>query len=176
MPRLVIEGTQWGDEGKGKITDFLAQTADVVVRFQGGNNAGHTINFNHEKYALKLVPSGIFNPRIKNVIANGVVVNPKALIEELEGLESRGITEYQLFISNRAQILMPYHIDLDAASEAVLGKSNIGTTKKGIGPCYMDKASRNGLRMGDLLNLDYLKERLETVLPIKNLELKSYGL
>lgn len=176
MPRLVIEGTQWGDEGKGKITDFLAQTADVVVRFQGGNNAGHTINFNHEKYALKLVPSGIFNPRIKNVIANGVVVNPKALIEELEGLESRGITEYQLFISNRAQILMPYHIDLDAANEAVLGKSNIGTTKKGIGPCYMDKASRNGLRMGDLLNLDYLKERLETVLPIKNLELKSYGL
>lgn len=176
MPRLVIEGSQWGDEGKGKITDFLAQSADVVVRFQGGNNAGHTINFNHEKYALRLVPSGIFNPKIKNVLANGVVINPKALIEELDELEKRGIKEYQLFISNRAHILMPYHIDLDAANETLLGKASIGTTKKGIGPCYEDKASRIGLRMGDLLNVDYLKERLKTILPIKNHQLKSFSL
>lgn len=176
MPQLVIEGTQWGDEGKGKITDFLAQQADVVVRHQGGNNAGHTISFNNEKFALKLIPSGIFSPTIKNVLANGTVINPKALLEELDNLEKRGITKYQLFISDRAQVLMPYHIDLDGAIENVLSNAKIGTTKKGIGPCYSDKAARNGIRIGDLIDPKYLKERLDTILPIKNIELRSYNL
>ena len=176
MPRLVIEGTQWGDEGKGKVTDFLASKADVVVRHQGGNNAGHTITFNNEKYALRLIPSGIFSPHIKNVLANGVVINPKALLEELQGLEERGIKDYQLFISDRAHVLMPYHIDLDGAIENVLEGKKIGTTKKGIGPCYTDKASRNGIRIGDLLDKDYLKERLSSILPIKNIELNTTGI
>ena len=176
MPRLVIEGTQWGDEGKGKVTDFLASKADVVVRHQGGNNAGHTITFNNEKYALRLIPSGIFSPHTKNVLANGVVINPKALLEELQGLEERGIKDYQLFISDRAHVLMPYHIDLDGAIENVLEGKKIGTTKRGIGPCYTDKASRNGIRIGDLLDKDYLKERLSSILPIKNIELNSYKL
>ena len=176
MPRLVIEGTQWGDEGKGKITDYLAQSADVVVRHQGGNNAGHTINYNNQKYALKLIPSGILSSRTKNVLANGVVINPSALIEELEQLKKKGVKNFQLFISNRAHIVMPYHIDIDQGLENKLGKANIGTTKKGIGPCYMDKASRIGIRMGDLLNETYLKEKLKLILPIKNDELKNLNL
>ncbi len=176
MPRLVLEGAQWGDEGKGKVTDYLAQKADVVVRFQGGNNAGHTIVFNGHKYALKLIPSGIFSPHIKNVLANGMVINVEALLSELATLESQGVKSYQLFISNRAQVLMPYHIDLDGASESVLGDHKIGTTKKGIGPCYQDKYARLGIRIGDLLDEEALKDRLETVLPLKNKELASYGL
>lgn len=176
MLRLAIEGSQWGDEGKGKITDYFAQKADVVVRSQGGNNAGHTIVYDGKKFALRLVPSGIFSANTINVIANGLVVNLEALFEELKGLEERGINNYQLFISNRAQILMPYHIDLDGAIEKKLGSSKIGTTKKGIGPCYTDKAARHGIRMGDLLNAQTLYTRLKEVLPIKNLELKSYDL
>ena len=173
---LVIVGTQWGDEGKGKITDFLAQRADVVVRYQGGNNAGHTITFGGEKFALRSIPSGIFSPPIKNVMANGMVINPKQMLEELRGLEARGIKNYQLFISNRAQVIMPYHMDLDGAAEALKGDKKIGTTKKGIGPCYADKASRIGIRVGDLLDKEYFKERLEDALVIKNMELKMYGL
>lgn len=176
MSTCVVMGSQWGDEGKGKITDFLAQDADVVVRYQGGNNAGHTIVVNGEKFALQSVPSGIFNPHIVNVIANGVVLNPKAFLEELSGLEARGITNYQLRISDRTSIIMPYHIMLDGASENLKGDKKIGTTKKGIGPCYTDKASRIGIRMGDLLEPDYFKERLHEALIIKNLELKMYGL
>lgn len=176
MPRLVVEGSQWGDEGKGKITDYLAMKADVVVRFQGGNNAGHTIVFDGHKYALKLLPSGIFNPHIKNVLANGMVINPKALLEELKGIEEKGFTNYQLFISDRAHILMPYHLDLDGAYESKLSDNKIGTTKKGIGPCYTDKAARFGLRMGDLLNPIELKERLKNTLNIKNMELEMLDL
>ena len=176
MLRLAIEGSQWGDEGKGKITDYFAQKADVVVRSQGGNNAGHTIVYDGKKFALRLVPSGIFSADTINVLANGLVINPKALFEELRGLEERGINNYQLFISNRAQILMPYHIDLDGAIESKLGSSKIGTTKKGIGPCYTDKAARHGIRMGDLLCAQTLRKRLKEVLPIKNSELESYDL
>ncbi len=173
---LVIVGTQWGDEGKGKITDFLAQKAGVVVRYQGGNNAGHTINFDGKKFALQSIPSGIFNPNIKNVMANGMVINPKALLTELENLNKCGIVDYQLFISDRASVVMPYHIMLDGASEELKGDNKIGTTKKGIGPCYTDKASRIGIRIGDLLDEEFFKERLSQALVVKNMELKMYGL
>lgn len=176
MSRLVVVGTQWGDEGKGKITDFLAQDANVVVRSQGGNNAGHTIHFNGEKYALQSIPSGIFNPKIKNVMANGMVINPKAFLEELKGLENRGVHDYQLFISNRAHVVMPYHILLDGAYEQFKGDSKIGTTKKGIGPAYTDKASRIGIRVGDLINPTTFKKVLSQTLVIKNMELKMLGI
>ena len=176
MSTCVVMGSQWGDEGKGKITDFLAQEADVVVRYQGGNNAGHTIVIDGVKYALQSIPSGIFNPHIVNVVANGVVLNPKAFLEELHGLEARGITNYQLKISDRASLIMPYHLMLDGASENLKGDKKIGTTKKGIGPCYTDKASRIGLRVGDLLEPAYFKERLHDALLVKNMELKMYGL
>ena len=176
MSCCVVMGSQWGDEGKGKITDFLAQEADVVVRYQGGNNAGHTIVVDGKKFALQSVPSGIFNPHIVNVVADGVVLNPKAFLEELHGLEERGITNYQLKISDRTQVIMPYHIMLDGASENLKGDHKIGTTKKGIGPCYTDKASRIGIRMGDLVEPEFFKERLHEALVIKNMELKMYGL
>ena len=173
---LVVVGIQWGDEGKGKMTDYLGQKADVVVRFQGGNNAGHTITFGGNKYALQSIPSGIFNPRIKNVMANGMVINPKAAIAELEGLKQRGITDFQLYISDRAAVIMPYHIMLDGAYETLKGGKNIGTTKKGIGPAYTDKYSRIGIRIGDLLDKEYFAERLEDALLQKNMELKMLGL
>ena len=173
---LVVVGIQWGDEGKGKMTDYLGQKADVVVRFQGGNNAGHTITFGGNKYALQSIPSGIFNPRIKNVMANGMVINPKAAIAELEGLKQRGITDFQLYISDRAAVIMPYHIMLDGAYETLKGGKNIGTTKKGIGPAYTDKYSRIGIRIGDLLDKEYFAERLKDALLQKNMELKMLGL
>lgn len=175
MPRIVCEGSQWGDEGKGKITDYLAQNADVVVRFQGGNNAGHTIIFNGHKYALKLIPSGIFSSHIKNVLANGMVINPQAFLEELKMVEDAGFKDYQLFISNRAHVIMPYHLDLDGAIEELLSDDKIGTTKKGIGPCYTDKASRVGIRIGDLLDPEQLRKRLTTTLAYKNMELKMFN-
>ena len=159
MSRLVIVGSQWGDEGKGKVTDFLAQHADVVVRSQGGNNAGHTITIGDEKFALQTIPSGIFNKNIKNVLANGMVINPRAFLSELEELHKRGITEYKLYISNRAHVVMPYHLDVDGAYEKFKGDNKIGTTKKGIGPCYADKANRIGIRIGDLLSEETLRER-----------------
>ena len=176
MSRLVVVGVQWGDEGKGKMTDFLAQNADVVVRYQGGNNAGHTITFNGQKYALQSIPSGIFNPKIKNVMANGMVINPKAALAELEKLHSLGITDYQLFVSDRAAVIMPYHIALDGAYENAKADKMIGTTKKGIGPAYADKYNRIGIRMGDLLDREYFAERLKDALEVKNLELKMLGL
>lgn len=174
--RLVVVGSQWGDEGKGKVTDFLGQNADVVVRSQGGNNAGHTITIGKEKFALQTIPSGIFNPHIKNVLANGMVINPKEALKELEGLKARGITKFQLFISNRAHVIMPYHILLDGAYENLKGNNKIGTTKKGIGPCYADKVNRIGIRMGDLIDEESLKETLSLTLPLKNKELKMLGL
>lgn len=176
MSTLVIEGSQWGDEGKGKITDYFAQMADVVVRSQGGNNAGHTITINNEKFALRSIPSGIFNPHIKNVLASGMVINPKQMLEELHNLESRGIKDYKLYISNRAHVVLPYHELLDGAYEKYKGDHKIGTTKRGIGPCYSDKANRIGIRMGSFINEEDFKECLIDALKIKNEELKMLGL
>ena len=176
MSTLVIVGSQWGDEGKGKITDYIAQESDVVVRSQGGNNAGHTITFGGEKFALRSIPSGIFNPKIKNVMANGMVINPKQMLEELKGLEERGITKYQLFVSNRAHVVMPYHQALDGAYEQFKGDKKIGTTKRGIGPCYADKANRIGIRICDLINPEVFAKTLKDTLTIKNMELKMLGL
>ena len=176
MSTLVVVGSQWGDEGKGKITDYLAQESDVVVRSQGGNNAGHTITFDGEKFALRSIPSGIFNPHIKNVMANGMVINPKQMLEELAGLEARGIKNYQLFVSNRAHIVLPYHEMLDGAYEQFKGDKKIGTTKRGIGPCYTDKASRVGIRIADLIEPELFKVALKDALNIKNMELKMLGL
>ena len=174
--RLVIIGTQWGDEGKGKITDYFACRANMVVRYQGGNNAGHSVMFNGKKYSLQSIPSGIFNPETINVMANGMVINPEALVGELHKLHEEGITQYQLFISDRAAMVMPWHQDLDGAYECLKGGKLIGTTKKGIGPAYSDKYSRTGLRMGDLLEPEYFAERLKAALDIKNRELESLGL
>lgn len=174
MKRTVVVGTQWGDEGKGKVTDYLAQESDVVVRYQGGNNAGHTIAFNGEKYALHLIPSGIFNPTTKCVLANGMVINLKAFFEELEMLESRGITDYKLYVSDRAHVIMPYHIELDGALEELKGSSLIGTTKRGIGPCYSDKANRDGIRIGEILGDEkLLYNKIKDNLAIKNVLFKA---
>lgn len=174
--RLVVIGSQWGDEGKGKITDYFACRADMVVRYQGGNNAGHTVMFDGHKYSLQSIPSGIFNPKTVNVMANGMVVNPVSVIAELEKLHAQGVTDYQLRISDRAAMVMPWHADLDGAYESLKGGAFIGTTKKGIGPAYSDKYSRVGLRMGDLLEPDYFAERLRNALLEKNAELKMLGL
>ncbi len=175
MSTLAIEGMQWGDEGKGKITDYYASKAEIVVRSQGGNNAGHTIQHNGTRYALRLLPSGILNPNVVNVLADGMVVNPFSLLEEIKNINEKGIHSFQLLISSRASVLLPYHIEIDKARENALGDKKIGTTKNGIGPCYEDKAARLSIRIGDLLNKEYLHERLSTVLPLKNLELKAYG-
>lgn len=172
---IVVVGTQWGDEGKGKITDFLATNADVVVRSQGGNNAGHTIHFDRQKFALHLIPSGIFNPNIKNVMANGMVINPKALIEELSALMQRGVVNFQLFISDRAQVVMPYHLVMDDLLEEIKQDQAVGTTKKGIGPAYTDKISRFGVRMIDLLYPDSLENAVKNALNFTNPVLKTFG-
>ena len=169
---FVLEGLQWGDDGNGKITDYLASHMDIVCRHQGGNNAGHSLVVNGVRYALKSLPSGIINPKIINVIANGCVVNLFSLIEEINTLKEKGITNFNLYISSRAHIIMPYHLDLDGAYEELLKNGKIGTTKKGIGPCYSDRASRLGIRVGDILEPEYLKKRLEEILPIKNLTLR----
>jgi adenylosuccinate synthase len=176
MSALVVVGSQWGDEGKGKITDYLAQESDVVVRSQGGNNAGHTITFGGEKFDLRSIPSGIFNPKIKNVMANGMVINPKQMLEELHGLEERGIKDYQLFVSNRAHIVLPYHELLDGAYEQFKGDKKIGTTKRGIGPAYADKSNRIGIRIADLIDPEAFKNALKATLTIKNMELKMLGM
>ncbi|MDP4104764.1 MAG: adenylosuccinate synthase [Bacillota bacterium] len=168
MTSVVVVGTQWGDEGKGKITDFLSENAEVVARYQGGDNAGHTIKFNGETYKLRLIPSGIFNKEKICVIGNGMVVNPKSLVEELAGLHERGITTDNLRISNRAHVILPYHLKLDEVEEANKGENKIGTTKKGIGPAYMDKAARVGIRMADLLDREVFEEKLEKNLKEKN--------
>ncbi len=163
----VVVGTQWGDEGKGKITDFLTAKADVVVRYQGGNNAGHTIVFDGNKYALHLIPSGIFNQNTVNVLANGMVINPEALASELSYLHDNNLKEYNLMISDRAHIVMPYHIDLDKYYETCKGDNKVGTTNKGIGPAYTDKASRFGIRVCDLFCETTLREKIAFNLMIK---------
>lgn len=174
--RLVIIGSQWGDEGKGKITDYFACKSDMVVRYQGGNNAGHTVVFDGHKYSLRSIPSGIFNPHTVNVMANGMVINPASVVKELEILHEKGVTDYQLYISDRAAMVMPWHSVLDGAYESGKGDAKIGTTRNGIGPCYSDKYARIGLRMGDLLEPEYFAERLRAALEVKNRELRSYGL
>jgi len=168
-----IIGAQWGDEGKGKVTDYLAEDCKVVARSQGGNNAGHTIVVDGKKHKLHLLPSGILRTDIISVIGNGVVVNPDVLLNELENLDGeRG----QLLISDRAHVIMPYHKLLDGGEESSKGKSMIGTTGNGIGPCYSDKASRVGIRMGDLLDDDIILERLEKALPRNQALLGHYGI
>jgi adenylosuccinate synthase len=166
--RVVVVGTQWGDEGKGKITDFLASGAEVVVRSQGGNNAGHTINMNGQKFALHFIPSGIFFPKIKNIMANGMVIEPVAFFKELDDLAARGVKDFHLYVSDRAHVIMPYHIDLDGLWEAFRGDSAVGTTRKGIGPCYADKASRIGIRIGDLIDPAAFALRLKANLTVTN--------
>ena len=176
MASVVIVGSQWGDEGKGKMTDYLSQEADVVVRSQCGNNAGHSIVFDGKKFALRLVPSGIFGAKKLSVIGNGVVVNPKALLEELHYLEENDIDVSGLRISNRAHVTMPYHILLDKCEENAKGDQKVGTTQKGIGPTYMDKVARIGIRMCDLLEKDTFEKKLRENLKIKNeMFTKIYG-
>ncbi len=175
MPGIVIVGAQWGDEGKGKLTDLLAEQADVVARFQGGNNAGHTIVRDGDEFKFHLIPSGILYPGKTCVIGNGVVIDPAVLIEELEGLRRRGIDSGGLRISANAHLIMPYHVMLDTAGEARLGKLEIGTTKRGIGPCYADKASRLGIRVQDLLDAKILRKKIMAALEPKQQMLRPFA-
>ncbi len=176
MKGVVVVGTQWGDEGKGKITDFLAEKADVVVRFQGGNNAGHTIKFDGKKFALHLIPSGIFREEALNVLANGMVINPKAALKELDMLKNGGVTKYNLAISDRAHVVLPYHIVLDGLFEELKEDSKkVGTTKKGIGPTYTDKYSRIGIRMCDFIDPETFKDKLTDNLNYYNKLFKVFG-
>ncbi|MDX8363563.1 adenylosuccinate synthase [Cytobacillus sp. IB215665] len=168
MASVVVVGTQWGDEGKGKITDFLSANAEVVARSQGGNNAGHTIKFNGNTYKLHLIPSGIFYADKICTIGNGTVIDPKALIKELNYLRERGVSTENLRISNRAHVILPYHLKLDEVEEERKGANKIGTTKKGIGPAYMDKAARIGIRIADLLDREVFEEKLAKNLGDKN--------
>ncbi len=177
MPATVVIGAQWGDEGKGKVVDLLAERSDVVARYQGGNNAGHTIVAGDEVYKLHLVPSGILYPGTLCVIGNGTVVDPGALCTEIDGLEERGVSLATLRISGNAHLVMPYHVMLDGAAEMRLGKFSIGTTRRGIGPCYQDKAARVGIRAQDLLDPKILVRKLEVALEAKNEILeKLYGM
>ena len=168
MTSVVVVGTQWGDEGKGKITDFLSANAEVIARYQGGDNAGHTIVIDGKKFKLHLIPSGIFFPEKISVIGNGVVVNPKSLVKELAYLHEEGVSTDSLRISDRAHVILPYHIELDRLQEESKGDNKIGTTIKGIGPAYMDKAARVGIRIADLLDRDVFAERLRINLEEKN--------
>ncbi|BCZ49422.1 adenylosuccinate synthetase [Clostridium gelidum] len=171
MSAFIVLGAQWGDEGKGKMTDYLAEEANVVVRFQGGNNAGHTVVVGDNEYKLHLIPSGILYEDKLNVIGNGVVVDPKALFEEIDYLEGVGVkvTPEKLIISDRAQLIMPYHKTLDILKEKARGKNDIGTTGKGIGPCYTDKFERCGIRVCDLMHEDVFVEKLKENIEMKNL-------
>ncbi|WP_312979995.1 adenylosuccinate synthase [Leuconostoc falkenbergense] len=175
MSGVIVVGSQWGDEGKGKIVDFFAEHADAVVRYQGGNNAGHTIWHGQTKFELSALPSGIITKGQLAVLGNGVVVNPEALLAEIKEVESQGITIENLRISNRAHVIMPYHIALDKASESA-SNNRIGTTKKGIGPAYTDKISRVGIRVADLIDPEVFGKLLKEYLPFKNAQLtKLYG-
>lgn len=176
MSTVVVVGTQWGDEGKGKITDFLAESAEVVARYQGGNNAGHTIIISGKKYKLTMIPSGIFYRDKACVIGNGMVINPAALIEEINYIHDNGFTTTNLHISDRAHVIMPYHLVLDGLEEDRKGDSKIGTTRKGIGPCYMDKAARNGIRIADLMDAEEFELKLRRIVAEKNVLIEQvYG-
>lgn len=168
MKTVAVVGSQWGDEGKGKVIDFLATQADVVIRGQGGNNAGHTLVVDGKKFALRLIPSGILNANTINVIGNGIVFDPKGFFEEIEMLESNGICTKNIKISDRAHIVFPYHKELDGLAEEARGDNKIGTTKKGIGPCYMDKTERSGIRVCDLMNKDVFAKKLKLQIEAKN--------
>ena len=168
MPAIVLLGAQWGDEGKGKATDLLGGRVDYVVRYQGGNNAGHTVVIGDEKYALHLLPSGILSPGVIPVIGNGVVVDPAVLLHEMAGLEARGVDTSRLLISASAHLITPYHVTLDKVSERFLGKSKIGTTGRGIGPTYSDKIARIGIRVQDLFDPSILRQKVEGALVHKN--------
>ncbi|MEA3423950.1 MAG: adenylosuccinate synthase [Bacillota bacterium] len=175
MSTAVIVGAQWGDEGKGKIIDYLAKKADLVVRGQGGNNAGHTVVVGDEKYALHLIPSGVLYDDTLNIIGNGVVLDPEGFFEEIDGLKERGVNTEHIFISDRAHIIMPYHKEIDRLSEEMRGDKKIGTTKKGIGPCYMDKVERTGIRVVDLIS-DGIETILKERITFKNILIeKIYG-
>lgn len=172
MPATIIVGAQWGDEGKGKATDLLADTTDLVVRYQGGNNAGHTVIVGDQVFKLHLIPSGILYPHVTPVIADGVVIDPKVILEELDGLEARGLDPFnRIKVSGNAHLIMPYHRELDLLIERRLGKANLGTTKRGIGPAYADKSSRVGLRFQDLFDEKIFRQKLEAVLVHKNEQL-----
>ncbi|MFE6795407.1 MULTISPECIES: adenylosuccinate synthase [Paenibacillus] len=176
MSTVVVVGTQWGDEGKGKITDYLAESAEVVARYQGGNNAGHTILIGGKKYKLTMIPSGIFNHDKMCVIGNGMVINPAALVDELQYIRDNGFSVDNLKISDRAHVIMPYHLLLDELEEDRKGANKIGTTRKGIGPCYMDKAARNGIRIADLMDAQEFERKLRHIVEDKNTLLKQvYG-
>ena len=171
MPATVVVGTQWGDEGKGKLTDLLARDMDMVVRYQGGHNAGHRIVVDGEAFALQLVPSGVLYPHITPVIGNGVVVDPAVLLAEIDTLNAKGVDTSRLVVSGNAHLIMPYHQELDRLTERFLGKNALGTTKRGIGPAYADKSSRVGLRVQDLLDAKIFRQKLDVVLKEKNLVL-----
>jgi len=175
MTVTAIVGAQWGDEGKGRIIDYLAQRADIVIRFQGGDNAGHTVINEYGKHALHLVPSGIFNPTTQNIIGTGCVVNPQSLLAEMDALKMAGVKLDNLWISTRTQLVMPYHPRLDELEESARGKDTIGTTKRGIGPAYADKSARSGLRMGDLLRPEWLEIRLANALRGVNRKMEILG-
>jgi adenylosuccinate synthase len=175
MPGLVVVGAQWGDEGKGKVTDLLAERAEVVIRYQGGNNAGHTIVRGDEVFKFHLIPSGILYPDKLCVIGNGVVVDPKVITEEIADLQRRGVVTRGLRISANAHLIMPYHLLLDHAGESKLGKLQIGTTRRGIGPCYADKAARLGIRMQDLLDEKILKQKIYAALEPKRQSLRPFA-
>jgi adenylosuccinate synthase len=176
MSTVVVIGTQWGDEGKGKITDYLAESAEVVARYQGGNNAGHTILIEDKKYKLHLIPSGIFYSDKICVIGNGLVVHPKALLEEIQYIHDNGFSTENLRISDRAHIILPYHMVLDELEEERKGDNKIGTTKKGIGPAYVDKAARTGIRVADLMDAEIFEKRLRHMVAEKNLLIEGvYG-
>jgi adenylosuccinate synthase len=168
MPAVVLLGAQWGDEGKGKATDLLGDQVDYVVRYQGGNNAGHTVVIGDQKYALHLLPSGILSPNVIPVIGNGVVIDPAVLLEEIKGLNERGVNTSKLKISTNAHLITPYHRTIDKVSERFLGKLKIGTTGRGIGPAYADKINRIGIRVQDLFDQSILKQKIEAALHDKN--------
>ena len=168
MPATAVLGVQWGDEGKGRVTDYFSENADYVVRYQGGNNAGHTIIVGDQKLALSLIPSGVMYPQVIPVIASGMVVDPSVLLAEIEMLAAKGIDTSRLRISSNAHLIMPYHRKLDAVMERFLGRSQIGTTKKGIGPAYTDKYARQGIRVQDLFDPKIFREKLEVALEDKN--------
>src|SRR5437762_3926510 len=177
MANVIILGSQWGDEGKGKIVDLFADRFDIVARYQGGHNAGHTVFIGDRKYVLKLIPSGILRPGKKAVIGNGLVVDPAALLSEIDTLESAGVeVTGNLFISNRAHVLFPAHRMLEKMSEGRPGRVSIGTTSRGIGPCYEDKIARRGIRITDLLDRDFFRSQYDSVMEEKVAIAKTFGI